>query len=118
MADRPATVDEYLATLPLVERAGLEAVRQAIKLAAPGAEEYISYGIPTFRFEGKRLLAIGAAAHHCALYPMSASTVEALKDDLTGYSTSKGTIRFKPENPLPAALVHKIVRARIAENRG
>ncbi len=62
------------------------------------------------------LVAFGAAAKHCAFYPMSSSTVEDLKDELKAYETSKGTIRFQPEKPLPAALVRKIVKLRLAEN--
>ena len=78
-------------------------------------EECISYHLPAFRLDGKLLVAFGAAAHHCAFYPMSGTTVEAHRDELKHYDTSKGTIRFQADRPLPAALVRKLVKARIAE---
>ena len=106
---KPATIDEYLATLGADKREALEKLRRAIKTLAPEAEECISYGLPAFRFEGRMLAAFGAAAHHCALYPMSASTVKRFKRELAGYSTSKGTIRFQPDKPLPASLVRKLL---------
>lgn len=112
------TIDEYLATLSEDNRAALEKLRKAIKAAAPKAEECISYRLPAFRLDGKMLVAFGATASHCAFYPMSSSTVEAHQDDLKDYDTSKGTIRFQPDRPLPAALVRKLVKARIAENAG
>jgi uncharacterized protein YdhG (YjbR/CyaY superfamily) len=112
---RVKTVDEYLATLSDDKRAALEKLRKTIRAAAPDAEECISYQLPAFRLNGM-LVAFGATANHCAFYPMSASTVAAHKDDLKDYDTSKGTIRFQPDHPLPAALVRKLVKARIAEN--
>jgi len=112
------TIDEYLATLSEDQRAALEKLRKTIKAAAPKAEECISYRLPAFRLNGKVLVAFGATADHCAFYPMSSSTVAAHQDDLKGYDTSKGTIRFPPNHPLPAALVRKLVKARIAENAG
>ncbi len=112
------TIDEYLAALSDDKRAALEKLRKTIKAAAPKAEECISYQLPAFRLDGKMLVAFGATANHCAFYPMSSSTVEAHEDDLKGYDTNKGTIRFQPDHPLPAALVRKLVKARIAENAG
>jgi uncharacterized protein YdhG (YjbR/CyaY superfamily) len=111
------TIDEYLAALSDDQRAALDKLRKTIRAAAPGAEECISYGLPAFRLNGV-LVAFGARANHCAFYPMSASTVAAYKDELTGYETSTGTIRFQPDNPLPVALVRRMVKARIAENAG
>jgi uncharacterized protein YdhG (YjbR/CyaY superfamily) len=108
------TVDSYLAGLPADKRAALEKLRTAILAAAPGAEECISYQIPAFRLDGKMLVWFGAAANHCAFYP--GAVVEAHEDELKGYKTSKGTIRFSPERPLPSALVRKLVKARIASN--
>jgi uncharacterized protein YdhG (YjbR/CyaY superfamily) len=116
VAGTPRTIDEYLAAVRDDQRAALEVLRQTIKAAAPGVEECISYRIPTFRLHGRPLVALGATAKHCALYLMSSSTVEAYQDELKGYDTSKGTIRFQPDKPLPAALVRKLVEARIAEN--
>lgn len=112
---RITTIDEYLATVSDDKRAALEKLRKTIRAAAPDAEECISYQLPAFRLNGM-LVAFGATANHCAFYPMSASAVAAHKDDLKDYDTSKGTIRFQPDHPLPAALVRKLVKARIAEN--
>lgn len=115
MKGNPETVDEYLAPLRTEQRAALEKLRRAIKAAAPNAEECISYQIPGFRLEGRLLVSFGAWENHCAFYP-GAYPVEIHKDDLNGYSTSKGTIRFKVDSPMPATLVRKLVRARIAEH--
>jgi uncharacterized protein YdhG (YjbR/CyaY superfamily) len=109
------THDEYLATLSAGQRAVLEKLRKAIKAAAPRAEECISYGLPAFRLHGKPLVAYSASKNHCSLYPMSGATVATLKDDLKGYDTRKGTIHFQPDKPLPASLVRKVVKTRIAE---
>jgi uncharacterized protein YdhG (YjbR/CyaY superfamily) len=110
------TIDEYLATLRADQRAALEKLRQTIKAAAPQAEECISYSLPAFRLNGKMLVAFGARTNHCAFYPMSDVTVAEHPKELKNYDTSKGTIRFPADKPLPAALVRKLVKARIAEN--
>ena len=117
MAAKPKTIDEYLAALSEDKRAALEKLRKTIRAAAPKAEECISYQLAAFRQNGM-LVAFGATANHCAFYLMSSSTVEAYKDDLKDYDTSKGTIRFQADKPLPVALVRKLVKARIAENMG
>ena len=117
MTAKPTTIDEYLATVSDDKRAALENLRKAIRAAAPKAEECISYQTPAFRQNGM-LVGFGAAAKHCAFYVMSGSTLEAHKDELKDYDTSKGTIRFQSDQPLPAALVRKVVKARIAENGG
>jgi len=117
MATKPSTIDEYLAALSDDKRAALEKLRKAIRAAAPDAEECISYQLPAFRHNGV-LVAFGATANHCAFYLMSASTVEAHKGELKDYDTSKGTIRFQADKPLPVALVRKLVKARVAENVG
>ena len=110
---RPRTIDEYLAALSSDKRAALERLRRIIRAAAPGVEEGISYQLPAFRLDGKWLLWIGAAANHCAIY----GVVGADRNELKDYDTSgKGTIRFKPDDPLPDALVRKLVKARIAKN--
>jgi uncharacterized protein YdhG (YjbR/CyaY superfamily) len=118
MAGRPKSVDEYLAALSPQKRAALQKLRKLIRAAAPEAEERISYQLAAFRLHGRMLVAFGATEKHCAFYLMSSSTVAALKDELEKYDTSKGTIRFQPDKPLPAALVRKLVKARIAENAG
>jgi len=117
MAAKPKTIDEYLAALSEDKRAALEKLRKTIRAAAPKAEECISYQLAAFRQNGM-LVAFGATANHCAFYLMSSSTVEAHKDELKDYDTSKGTIRFQADKPLPVALVRKLVKARIAENAG
>jgi uncharacterized protein YdhG (YjbR/CyaY superfamily) len=113
----PRTVDEYLAPLSNEKRSALEKLRKTIRSAAPGAEECISYGIPAFRLGGRMLLAFGAAASHCAFYP-GALPMKAHEKELKAYDTSKGTIRFQTERPLPATLVRKLVKTRIAEQAG
>lgn len=110
------THDGYLTGLSANKRAALEKLRCIIHAAAPRAEECISYRLPAFRLDGKVLVLYSAAAKHCSFFPGSGTAVEAHKNDLTGYSTSRGTIRFTPDKPLPAALVRKIVKYRIAEN--
>lgn len=108
-------IEEYLAALPEDQRGALELLRKRIKVAAPGAVEGLGYGMPAFRLYGKLLVLFGAARHHCALYPMSASTVATHQTDLKDFDTSKGTIRFQPDKPLPAVLVRKLVESRIVE---
>src|SRR5260370_41843401 len=116
MAAKPKSIDVYLAALSADKRAALEKLRKIIRAAAPKAEDCISYGIPAFRLDGRMLVGLGATANHCAFYPMSSSTILAHKDELRDYDTSKGTIRFQADKPLPVALVRKLVKARIAEN--
>ena len=108
-----ASIDAYLAEVPPDQRAALETLRRQILAAAPGAEECISYGLPTFKLNGS-LVHLGAAKGHCAFYPQG--VVERFADRLKGYDTSKGTIRFQPEKPLPEALVREIVQYRAAQN--
>jgi uncharacterized protein YdhG (YjbR/CyaY superfamily) len=116
ITSKPRTIDDYLAACSDDKRAALEKLRKTIRAAAPKAEECISYHIPAFRLNGKLLVGFGAASKHCSFYPMSSATVAAHKQALKEYNTSKGTIRFEPDKPLPAALVRKLVKARIAEN--
>ena len=110
------TIDEYLAAVSADQRAALEKLRKTIKAAAPKAEECISYQLPAFRLDGKVLVLFGAAANHCTFFPGSGTAVEAHRDLLKQYATSKGAIRFDANKPLPAGLVRKIVKYRIAEN--
>ncbi len=116
MAAKPKTIDAYLAAVSADKRAALEKLRKTIKTAVPKAEECISYGLAAFKLDGKPLVAFGASAHHCAFFPMNSTTVKEFKDELKDYDTSKGTIRFQANKPLPVALVRKLVKARIAEN--
>jgi uncharacterized protein YdhG (YjbR/CyaY superfamily) len=117
-AGKPQTIDEYLAGVHADQRAALETLRRTIRAVAPTAEECISYGLAAFRLNGRPLVAFGASANHCAFYPMNSTTVEAFQKQLKGFETSKGTIRFQADNPLPTSLVRKLVKARIAENGG
>jgi uncharacterized protein YdhG (YjbR/CyaY superfamily) len=107
-------VDEYLARVPKEARVTLEKLRQTIKAAAPMASEVISYQMPMYKHYG---MVIGFAAfkNHCSIFP-GAAVMDAHREELERYDTSKGTIRFPASKPLPAALVRKLVKARIAEN--
>ena len=115
---KPRTIDEYLARAKPEQRAVLEKLLKAIHAAAPKAEECISYGLAGFKLNGRPLVYFGAWENHCALYAASPAVQKKFQKELKGFETSKGTIRFTPDKPLPAALVKKIVKARIAENGG
>ncbi len=108
-------IDAYLANIPNDMRDALEGLRQMIHAAAPEAVEGMSYGAPAFRYHDRPLVAFGAARHHCSFYVMAPAVMEAIADELESYDTSKGTIRFAPDSPLPEALVRKLVRARMAQ---
>jgi uncharacterized protein YdhG (YjbR/CyaY superfamily) len=114
---RPKSIDDYLRRLSPDKRAALQKLRRAIKAVIPKAEEIISYQMPAFRLDGKVLVWFGAGANHCAFYP-GAYPIAAHKARLARYPTSKGTIRFQPDQPLPASLVRTLVKARIAEREG
>ncbi len=113
-SERVASIDAYIAAAPAEARATLEKLRKTIRAAAPNAEEAISYQIPTFKLR-RPLVAFAAFKNHCSFFPMSYAVIKAHKDELAPYETSKGTIRFPPDRPLPAKLVTKMVKARIAE---
>ena len=112
---KPKTIDEYLATVKPDHRRTLQKLRQTIQAAVPNAEERISYGIPAFRLNRRSLVFFGAWANHCAFYPGSVATLKNFRKELRNFQTSKGTIRFSPDKPLPVALVKKLVKTRIAE---
>lgn len=111
-------VDEYLAGVPDEARAALERLRATIRKAAPRATEGFSYGMPAFRLHGRPLVAYGAMKKHCSFFPMSSELIETHRTELEPFETSKGTIRFTPDHPLPAALVRKLVQARISQLEG
>ena len=113
---RPESIDEYLAAVPVDKRRALAKLRTQIRAAAPEATEGISYGVPTFKLEGRLLVSFGAAAAHCSLYGVSGTDATGAQlAELESYDTSgKGTVRFAANNPLPQALVTKLVKARIA----
>lgn len=110
----PKTVDEYLARVPEPARSTLNKVRVAIRSAVPPeAVEAISYGIPAFKHK-QVLVWFAAFSDHCSLFP-TAAVIEAFKDELKGYAVSKGTIHFPIDKPLPAPLIKKMVKARLAQ---
>ena len=106
---RPESIDAYLAGVPEDQRRALGKLRAQIKAVAPAATETISYGLPTFKLDGRALVYFAAAANHCSLYGLPTDFAE-----LKSYDTSKGTIRFPADKPLPASLVTKLLKARIA----
>jgi uncharacterized protein YdhG (YjbR/CyaY superfamily) len=108
------TVDDYLAALPEEARATLEKLRKIVKAAVPKATEVISYQIPMYKHHGM-LVGFAAFKDHCSFFP-GANPIATHKDELKAYETSKGTIRFPIGKPLPAALVKKLVKTRVAEN--
>ncbi|MGQ0639876.1 MAG: iron chaperone [Gemmatimonadaceae bacterium] len=110
------TVDEYLNAVPQDQRAALSQLRQTIRGAAPNADETVSYRIPFYKYNGM-LVGFSAAKEHCTFHIISADVLRDNAAALKKFETGKGSIRFTPENPLPKALVTKIVKARIAENQ-
>jgi len=111
----PKDVDEYLAGVPEPARTTLTRIRAVIRSAVPPeATEAISYRIPTFKYKGS-LMAFAAFSKHCSLFPMSYAVIAAFKNELKAFQISKGTIRFPLDKPLPAVILKKMVKARIAE---
>ena len=113
MKSPAASIDDYLSKLPAEQRLALETLRGQIRAVVPRADETISYGLPTFKLSGN-LVHFGAAARHCAFYP--GAVIDQFAERLAGFETSKGTIRFQPENPLPPELVRDIVTYCVARN--
>ena len=114
----PESVDKYLATLPKDKRDALAKLRAAIKAAAPGATEGISYQVPVFKLDGKPLVGFGAATVHCTFFLMSTSdAMRARLAALKGYKLGGGSIQFPADKPLSTTLVRTLVKARIAENK-
>jgi uncharacterized protein YdhG (YjbR/CyaY superfamily) len=111
----PKNINEYLAGIPEPARSTLNKIRAAIRSAAPReATETISYRMPAFRYKGV-LVWFAAFSNHCSFFP-SAAVIKAFKNELKGFATSKGTIHFPTDKPLPAALVKKMVKLRVAQN--
>ena len=110
-AEPPPEVRAFLAALPAPTRIALERLRRTIAAAAPAAVEAIAYGVPAFRYRGRPLVSYGAGKGHCAFYVQSPEVMDRHRDELRGFDTSKGTVRFQPDAPLPANLVATLVRA-------
>ena len=108
-------VMEYLAQVPAESRAVLEKLRQTIKSTVPEAVEVISYQIPTFKYQGRMLVSYAAFQEHCSFFP-GAGPIETHRNELKSYKTSKGTIRFPVDRPLPESLVKRLVKTRIRLN--
>jgi uncharacterized protein YdhG (YjbR/CyaY superfamily) len=115
---KAASVDEFLAEVPADKRAALKHLRAAIKAAAPKATEGISYGVPTFKLGGRPLVSFGSAKTHCSFYLMSYAAMRSQAAALKGYKLGKGSVQFPADKPLPATLVRRLVKARIAELEG
>ena len=111
---KPKTIDEYLAGVPEEKRNALEKLRRTIHAGFPRAGEVISYGVPAFRLDGTVIAWFAAASNHCSFFPGGA--VEEFQDELADFETSKGTVRFQPGKPIPAGLVRRMVKARIARD--
>jgi uncharacterized protein YdhG (YjbR/CyaY superfamily) len=112
----PQTVDEYLSNVPEPHKSTLEKIRAMVRAAAPAeATEAISYGMPAFKYKGA-LVGFAAFKNHCSFFPMNSALVVEFKDELKNYKTSKGTIQFPADKPLPATLVKKLVKVRVADN--
>ena len=112
------SVEEYVARVPEPGRSTLRKVRAVIRSVVPEeTTEVISYGMPTFRYK-RGLVAIAAFRDHCSFFPLGASVLDAFAEELKPFRVSKGTLHFPLDKPLPAALVKKIVKARIAQNEG
>jgi len=117
MPRKPATIDEFLEDVTGARRAALDELRRTIRSAVPKAEECISYGMPAFRLGGEVIAGFAPTRKGCSYFPFSGRTLATLAKDLRAYGGTKGSLHFDPEQGLPASLVRKLLRARIAETR-
>ena len=108
-------VDQYLQNLPEDQKEALEKLRQTIKTLVPDVQEYLSYKMPAYYYQGM-LCGFAAFKKHCSYFPWDSKTVEQFKDELKDFKTSAGTIQFTPEKPIPDDLLQKILLARIKAN--
>jgi uncharacterized protein YdhG (YjbR/CyaY superfamily) len=116
MAAKPKTIDEYLATISGEQRAALDQLRAQLRALLPKAEECISYGLPAFRLDGRVVAGFAATKKGCSYYPFSGRTLATLAAELEGYRMTPGSLHFAPAEPLPRALLRKLVKTRIAES--
>jgi uncharacterized protein YdhG (YjbR/CyaY superfamily) len=114
---KPATIDDYLATVSGEKRRALEQLRKTIRSIVPKAEECISYRLPALRVDGVVVAGFGATVKGCSYYPFSGSTLRTLDREVSGYEQTRGSLHFSPDKPLPKALVRKLIKARMAEER-
>lgn len=112
---KPSSIDQYLVSVTGDKRVALDALRQLLHALLPTAEECISYGLPAFRLQGRVVAGFAATAKGCSYYPFSGSTLATLAAELRGYTLTPGALHFTPAEPLPRALVRKLVKTRLAE---
>jgi uncharacterized protein YdhG (YjbR/CyaY superfamily) len=111
---RDVTIDEFLAGSSPGSRSLLQSLRKTIRSIVPEVEECISYGMPAFRYRGRVIAGFQATSKGCSYYPFSGTTLKTLAGDIEGYSKTKSALHFGPDKPLPAALVRKLLTARMA----
>ncbi len=110
-----ATLDEYLQNITPTQRAEYERIRAIVKKLVPDVEEVISYGIPTFKHNGKYVLYFGAYKHHMSVYPVTGRIDEILGKEIANFRTSKGTLQFTSDNPIPEPLLTKMIQIRLED---
>ena len=110
-----ATVDDYIAAFPAEIRRILRRIRATVRKAAPGAQERISYGMPSFT-QGRTLVYYAAFTNHIGLYPPVKGDAK-LRTEIARYANEKGNLKFPLDEPIPYALIGRIVKARVKENR-
>jgi uncharacterized protein YdhG (YjbR/CyaY superfamily) len=115
MGSSPDAVMLFLAGLETDQRNALNHLADVIRETVPAAVESLNYGVPAFKYRGRPLVSYGATKSHCAFYVQSPEVMAAHAGALSGYDTSKGTVRFQPDRPLPDDMVRTLVRARVAE---
>jgi uncharacterized protein YdhG (YjbR/CyaY superfamily) len=114
---RDPAIDEYLAGASPKSRALLQKLRKTIHSIVPQVEECIGYRLPAFRYQGRIVAGFSATTTGCSYYPFSGTTLKTLASDIEGYTQTKSALHFGPDDPLPASLVRKLLKARIAEGR-
>ena len=114
---KPSTIDDYLKSVPADRRRALEDLRAKIRSIVPAAQECISYRMPAFRLDGVVVAGFCATAKGCSYFPFSGSTLKTLARDVGRYGQTKGSLHFSSDEPLPTALVRKLIKARIAETK-